>query len=231
LSSAEKFREGDRFEAEIILIGHAIRYIPYVIYGWEKFGSAGIGKGRGRFSVERVLAQVGPEWQEIYSGQSHTLVRRRWETMAPELDDVMQSNAVRSLEINLLTPLRIKFGGALSNSFEFHIFLTNIVRRICLLHRYHCEGRPGFNYADLLADSRTVSTTIEDLRWMDWSRYSARQQTELKMGGLVGKIKIAGDLSPFVPYLKVGELVHVGKGTSMGMGMFTITSLPGAANP
>lgn len=42
------------------------------------------------------------------------------------------------------------------------------------------------------------------------------------MGGLVGSVTLNGELAGLIPYLKLGRLFHVGKGTSLGLGMFTI---------
>ncbi|HDZ02552.1 MAG TPA: CRISPR system precrRNA processing endoribonuclease RAMP protein Cas6 [Nitrospirae bacterium] len=59
-----------------------------------------------------------------------------------------------------------------------------------------------------------------NLKWYDWERYSARQETKMKMGGFVGEITFEGDIEPFMPILKAGEVLHVGKGTGFGLGKY-----------
>lgn len=41
-------------------------------------------------------------------------------------------------------------------------------------------------------------------------------------GDSVGRITLAGPLAPWLPLLRLGELVHVGKGTSFGLGKYRI---------
>jgi CRISPR/Cas system endoribonuclease Cas6 (RAMP superfamily) len=40
----------------------------------------------------------------------------------------------------------------------------------------------------------------------------------MKLGGLVGHLRLQGDLAPFAPLLRTAELVHVGKGATFGLG-------------
>jgi CRISPR/Cas system endoribonuclease Cas6 (RAMP superfamily) len=64
------------------------------------------------------------------------------------------------------------------------------------------------------------------MEWFDWTRYSSRQETEINMGGLVGTVELCmNDLEDYWPYLWLGQWTHVGKGTSMGMGAYTIETL------
>ncbi|MGH8590087.1 MAG: CRISPR system precrRNA processing endoribonuclease RAMP protein Cas6, partial [Gammaproteobacteria bacterium] len=41
-------------------------------------------------------------------------------------------------------------------------------------------------------------------------------------GGLLGQITYRGDLSPFLPWLALGEWMHIGGKTSFGLGRYTI---------
>ncbi|MCE8429907.1 MAG: CRISPR system precrRNA processing endoribonuclease RAMP protein Cas6 [Candidatus Methanoperedens sp.] len=45
---------------------------------------------------------------------------------------------------------------------------------------------------------------------------------KLKMGGFLGEITFEGDLNEFMPFLKLGEYLHIGKGTVFGLGKYEI---------
>ncbi len=49
----------------------------------------------------------------------------------------------------------------------------------------------------------------------------------MKFGGLLGSISYEGDLAPFMPYLALGEWLHVGGKTSFGLGRYRIMREPG----
>ena len=61
-----------------------------------------------------------------------------------------------------------------------------------------------------------------DLRWYDWERYSGRQERKINMGGFVGDITFEGKLAPFMSFIKAGEVLHVGKGTTFGLGRYRV---------
>ncbi len=61
-----------------------------------------------------------------------------------------------------------------------------------------------------------VKVSAGSLRWHEWERYSARQNTRMKMGGFVGEITFEGDIEPFMDLIMAGEVLHVGKGTGFG---------------
>jgi CRISPR/Cas system endoribonuclease Cas6 (RAMP superfamily) len=67
-----------------------------------------------------------------------------------------------------------------------------------------------------------VRTVKDRLEWRDWERYSARQDTRMRLGGVVGEVMYEGQLGRFLPFLRLGEQVHVGNGTAFGLGAFRI---------
>jgi CRISPR/Cas system endoribonuclease Cas6 (RAMP superfamily) len=71
-----------------------------------------------------------------------------------------------------------------------------------------------------------VATRSAELRWVDWERYSARQDTRMTLGGFMGTATFAGELDVFMPLLRLGEVVHVGKGTAFGLGKYRLTGWP-----
>ncbi len=73
--------------------------------------------------------------------------------------------------------------------------------------------------------AKGVAIKESTLKWYDWERYSTRQDTRMKMGGFVGEITFEGNIEPFMPLLKAGEILHVGKGTSFGLGKYEIVEI------
>ena len=67
-----------------------------------------------------------------------------------------------------------------------------------------------------------VEVGDRDLHWYDWERYSGRQEARMKMGGLMGGTSFRGDLAPLWPLIAMGEHLHVGKGTSFGLGKYEV---------
>ena len=74
----------------------------------------------------------------------------------------------------------------------------------------------------MIQRAQDVIVKERDTRWYDWERYSARQETRMKMGGILGRVTFSGDLTEFMPYLLLGGHLHVGKGTSFGLGKYEI---------
>jgi len=78
---------------------------------------------------------------------------------------------------------------------------------------------------------RTAAQTVgidkdPGLHWHDWTRYSGRQKESMKMGGLLGDLRLHGlGLSTFWPALWHGQWVHLGKGTSFGLGVYRVEAL------
>ena len=106
---------------------------------------------------------------------------------------------------------------------EFHILIRNLLRRISLLSYFHCDTDLDLDFKGLIESSKNVKVEKENLSWFDWERYSNRQDTKMMMGGFMGSITFEGVLGPFLPFLLLGEHIHVGKGTSFGLGKYEIT--------
>ncbi len=213
------FESGDVLPLEIVLIGKAVEYLPYFIYTFETLGGMGIGPKRGKYHLESV-------WQgevKIYDGVEKTLKKIcvKDVTTRPETGRDRQTGEIT---LEFLTPTRILYKKRLVSELEFHILFRNLLRRIALLSYFHCGGDPDtVDFKGLIRQAEAVQVRERDIHWVDWERYSTRQKTRMKLGGFVGKIVFEGDLAPFMPYIKIGEGVHVGKATSFGLGKYIIT--------
>ena len=98
------------------------------------------------------------------------------------------------------------------------------MRRLSLLSYFHCGDDPAdWDFKGIIEQAKGVTVKTRNLKWYDWERYSARQDTKLKMGGFIGEISFEGDIGPFMPLIKAGEVLHVGKGTGFGLGKYKLS--------
>ena len=77
----------------------------------------------------------------------------------------------------------------------------------------------------LVGLSDSVRTVESRTRWVHLEAYSGRQKGHTSISGIVGHVVYeADDWAPFWPWLKWGELIHVGKNAVKGEGMVRVLS-------
>ncbi len=221
LEEKMEYEKGEILSCDVTLIGKAVDLLPYFIYTIDEQGRIGIGKGRGNYSLEGVEA-IGMDGasEVIYSGTEKTL---RSPTLSPFFFDPALPLSTPTLQLNFLTPTRLKFNGHLSPTLEFHILVRNLLRRISSLSYFHCGKELELDFKGLIERAQAVTTEESNLTWVDWERYSNRQEEKMKMGGLVGTITYSGEFPPFWQYVLMGQSIHVGKASSFGLGKYEIS--------
>ncbi|MEW6215942.1 MAG: CRISPR system precrRNA processing endoribonuclease RAMP protein Cas6, partial [Nitrospirota bacterium] len=212
------FKPGDEITFGLILIGRAIDFLPYFIYTFDELGKIGIGKGKTKYE----LRDVSYDEKTIYDSKSKTLKPFNVSSLSfyPTLEKRGKGGfSNQQLLLNFLTPTRIIYNSHLTLDLEFHILIRNLLRRLSLLYYFHCNGDPSeWDFKGMIEKAKEIKVKNKDLRWYDWQRYSGRQETRIKMGGFVGSITFEGGIDPFMPLIKAGEVLHVGKGTGFGLG-------------
>ncbi len=209
------YKKGDKFEFNCIITGKVVDYFPYFLLTFKKIGEKGIGiKGnRGRYKLEKIK---NPS-RIIYEGEKDILkdFKRPVRFTLPALKN-------NTLTLKFISPTRIKVGGKLINNLPFSLFLKVLLRRISILNKYYWEKENIPDYKKLLEKSSSIITVNSNFKWYDWQRFSYRKKTVMKLGGFTGEITYKGDLEEFLPFIKLGEIIHIGKNTSFGLGKYDI---------
>jgi hypothetical protein len=217
-------RAGEGIRLGINLVGPAVGLLPYLIQAMARAGERGLGSARARFALKRVLAEQGlgsGDWRGVYEPASSEY--RRVAGEIPSLGSPPEG----PLALDFLTPLRIKRHGRFVGAAEFSSedLLRNLVARLSSLAELYGDHRHPREQGKPSRTANEVGLASSDLHWLDWTRYSSRQSTSMRMGGLVGKIRLAGPgLAAFWPALWLGQWTHVGKGTSFGLGKYRLRS-------
>lgn len=215
LNRQTRFAAGDPFDFTLLLFGEANDYLPYFVYAFESMGEGGIGKTlngrRGRFS----LAGVTYGADSIYDAEKRQLASVKPEPLALAAGQADQEG---ELTLRLVTPLRLKFANHFQAELPFHILVRAMLRRISSLLDSFGSGEPSLDYRGLVAQASGVETVSSSLQWIDWQRYSNRQEEAMLFGGLVGEVIYRGRLGEYLPLLLFCREVHLGKQTSFGLG-------------
>lgn len=205
------------FSFSLILIGKSVDFIPHIIYAFEQVGINGMGKNRRKFHLKEVH-NIPPSGQPVllYAGRFVDRVEPlfSWEYTLP-------ASPVREMEIMFHTPVRVKDDGRLANRLEFAVLARALLSRLSLLTYFHCGAEMACDFYSMVEAAGKVETTSCDCRWRDITRYSSAQDCEMQMGGLLGKVCYRGELTPFIPYVEACRHLHVGKGTSFGLGNYS----------
>lgn len=221
------FDAGETFEFNTILIGKTVELLPYLIFAVREMAATGLGVNRNPFSLLEVETRRG---EKVYDGINGRLLKRPAGESIEELVRIRRaSTAVRLI---LETPLRLKVNNKLQQDrFDPKEFFTQLGRRLwALLVVYHDADPERIDFRPLLRETPLPQVVNGRVRWRELSRYSNRQKSKLKMGGLVGEVDLRGIQEAWWPLLLAAEAVHVGKGTVMGLGQIRLDSGDPPAN-
>ncbi len=216
---------GDVLQFSIVLIGRALTHLSLVSQALQRAMEEGLGRERARGALESI------EWQGGEGGSvpDQVTVWRQGDARILPHPAFLQSASlpggeINRLDIRIYTPMRLQTQGRALRQHELvpRKFIADLLRRITLLAEFHAGQR---NFVEdvhalvLLAEGLAHQPT---LRWLDWSRYSSRQRQEMTLGGVVGTWSLEGDLAPLYPWLWLGQWLHVGKNTTMGLGGYSL---------
>jgi hypothetical protein len=218
---ARQLGEGEAFAFHIVLVGRALRELPLIILAWRRAFARGVGAGDGTAELLRVVHCDEAQETEIHRPDTGTLVPH---AQAIAFNSANNSEAApRELTLHFLTPLRLqKNGRALPpEKLDARTLLMALVRRANLLAEFHTSGPLVEDFRSLLAASARVQDD-KHLVWQDWTRFSSRQRQKMALGGAVGEWTISGALDPFIPFLELGEWIHVGKEAAFGLGHYAL---------
>lgn len=217
LENKRLYHNGEFLKFTLLLFGKAIEYLPYFVFTFRELGNIGLGKGRGKYVLDKVLnASKG----NIYDSKTDILDNSK--SILISFDNGISLESGDTLSLQFITPTRIKIKGDLVSHPEFHILIRALLHRLSSLF-YFYEGEDlALDYGTLIEEAEKIRVEKSQIRWIDWERYSSRQDTRMKLGGFVGRIIYKGDFAPFLPLLLIGQYTHIGKNCTFGLGKYEI---------
>jgi hypothetical protein len=189
--------EGGDAGLRLVLIGRAIEHAGIARQAVVEAGLRGLGPDRGALDLLSVEPVTPPQFEPC-----------------PAL-----------VEIALASPLRLVEAGRLVGPAALrprHLLLS-LLRRVSTLAERHGPAPLELDYRALKDRAEAAEFAAAELRWVEWARWSGRQQALLQMGGLLGTLSLPlAGIEPFWPFLLLAPWVHIGKGATMGLGAMRV---------
>jgi hypothetical protein len=214
---------------EVTLFGPAWRLYPWVLAALAEALRRGIGKTRQVWVLREVYRiQRDGELERLAGGDLTALSA----TVRPDLLglSIEPHLARQPVAIDLLSPARLLRDGRLLPGAE-PVPLALVVARI--LDRF--ADLYGGEASEILrreiravveAEAERVPVLVDGTRWVEVHDYSARGRSELLLGGKVGRVVYGGEAARFLPILRSGEILHVGKNAASGCGRIKVELPP-----
>jgi len=232
LEERGEYEPGERLCFSLILIGRGIPFIDVFVAAFEEMGQAGLGKKRftpGRVRVREIRTSAGASICMDENTPPAFPIRRL--DLPADKDGGEGSLNPENFSLFFVTPTRICIENrpVSERAVAGEHLVQNLVRRISNLYFFHgVNGAPLPDIYGLVLAAAGIRTVRNEMAWYDWERYSSRQDRRMSPGGFVGRIVFSG-LSPGIAsLLRAGEVVHLGKNTSLGMGKYIFS--PGNGN-
>lgn len=209
---------GDTLSFVMVLVGRAREQLPLIVFSLQRAVRHGLGRRRARGELAEIFHQSLDGGQSVWDAHSGHVLAHEASVPLPSFAPC------REALLEIVTPLRLQDNGrpAAGDALSPRRLLTALMRRASLLFEFHA-GLPGPGEA--AREGARLAESLESLRhltWHDWTRYSSRQKREMTLGGVMGSWTLRGDLTPLLPWLWLGQWLHVGKNATMGMGRYTL---------
>ncbi len=197
---------GDSFDFGVTLIGDVSCFLPSLLNAWQQAAQK-LSKSEGAL----VLGSVKTVSSKVLNLSA----------------DDLPSAAVDSIEIEFESPFRVQHNGKLIKNpqeLSASTVLMSAVQRVAQIIETRVGVSSEFMQFRALSEIAARCVATSELTWSDLKRYSNRQKRSIPLGGLVGTIRITGDLTPFMPYLKLAQELQIGKETTFGLGRFSLVT-------
>ncbi len=206
---------GDSPALEFILLGDATKHDVTLMRAWDVASGMGLGPERRRFHV-RMTRPISPsgsflEWDRGFSGWKASNVRWPLEEKA--------------CSFSFTAPLRLVRKGILVENPSFTDMVVAGIRRVSMLVEDGMKQVLRSGQKEMLAEARGIPSNLWLGDRLDLVRYSGRQEREIDMQGVSGKLDLPDGPGSFKPLFAALQWLHIGKGSTMGMGQLQILPL------
>jgi hypothetical protein len=191
--------------------------LPYFVLAFAQLARDGLGPGRGRAELTFVdqLDLNEARVAQVFDGEQF-LMRK---LAAPNMVELSEKREpVGRVRVRFVTPTELKAGHQVADRPEFGILFGRLRDRISTLRALYGAGPLEIDFRAMGERAAAVRMTRCKLQQTEADRLSSRTGQRHPLGGFVGEAEYEGELGEFLPYLRLGKWVGVGRQTVWGKG-------------
>jgi len=216
-----QFGVGEALTFEVVLMGRAITLLPYFALALQQLEQQGLGQGRARVKVLAIeaLPPGGAAPIRLFDGAEPGVIENHggW----PAGQWISGAPAPGQVTVQFQSPTRLQSEGRVHGEPDFHVLYRALLRRVSALCTCHTAQMWETDFVGLATAAREVRTLAASMKLERRQRHSDRQG-EMEFWGAEGIMVYEGDLTPFWPLLQLGQVIHVGKNSTFGLGQYRV---------
>jgi hypothetical protein len=219
-----RLSDGESITFHMVLIGQdALDRLPLILYAWQRALAHGVGADRVAFKLQTVEWVGGGQSTPIWMASDGRVAEH---AAGLRLPDRGCDTDWSELSLHIDTPLRLQHNGKplFPAALSVRALLLAAARRVTLLQDLYLQTPTPHlpPVTELLKALPAIRDDRSQLRWLDWTRFSARQRQEMTLGGVVGIWRLSGNVAVAWPWLWVCQWLHIGKNATMGLGGYRL---------
>ena len=200
-----KNQEIHKVDISVIFTGIGMEYISYFILAAKRAGEIGMFKDRIPYNLDYISC-LNNEYSEVFD----------FNKVEPEEFKFIYDETIEKKDIRLdfISPFRYKKQGKYTSNININDVMLSAKRRIDVLSSIYGDGSisPKMDFTKKFIEKNKLT-------WEDNSRFSRRQETTMKIGGIVGSMQVSGDFyRSDILLLKAANIFNIGKNVSFGLG-------------
>ncbi len=220
----QTIRVGENFHFDAHIFDVCDPSLQYFVLAFAQLARDGLGPGRGRAELAAVdqLELDGSTVKRVFDGERFQM----GELAAPISMDLCEApNRVERLRVRFVTPTELKSEDKLADRPEFGVLFGRLRNRVNTLRTLYGPGPLDIDFRAMGERAAAVRMTECVVTQTEASRLSSRTGQRHSLGGFVGEVEYEGELGEFLPYLRLGKWVGVGRQTVWGKGEFEVVGL------
>ncbi len=208
---------GEAFHFDVHIFDVHDPALAYFVLAFAQLVREGLGPGRGRAELTWVdqLDLTAAPVQRVFDGE-------RFQVREPAAPNVVELSGTPEhadgVRVRFVTPTELKAGHQVADRPDFGILFGRLRDRISTLRALYGAGPLEIDFRAMGERAAAVRMTRCDLQRTEVDRLSSRTGQRHPLGGFVGEVEYEGELGEFLPYLRLGKWVGVGRQTVWGKG-------------